>query len=49
MDFVASMGGINRILLQICSAFYGGYAGFWSVFSTLGLLYKLRSDSKIFK
>jgi hypothetical protein len=49
MDFVASLGGINRVLLQICGTFYGGYASFWSAFSTLGLLYKLRSDSKIFK
>jgi hypothetical protein len=49
MDFVASMGGISRVLLQLCGAFYGGYATFWSVFSTLGTLYKLRSECKIFK
>ena len=49
MDFIGSMGGINRILLQIAGWFYGGYAGFWSAFSILGFLYKIRSDSQIFK
>jgi hypothetical protein len=49
MDFVASMGGINRILLQIAGFFYGGFAAFWSAFSILGLFYKIRSDKNIFE
>ena len=48
MDFVSSMGGIERVLLKICGVVYSGYASFWSVFSTIGMLYKLRSESKIF-
>ena len=49
MDFVSSMGGIERVLLKICGLVYSGYAGFWSVFATLGFLYKLRSENTIFK
>jgi hypothetical protein len=49
MDFVSSMGGIERVLLKICGLVYGGYASFWSIFATLGFLYKLRSETAVFK
>jgi hypothetical protein len=49
MDFVGSLGGVNRVLLQMASAIFGGYATFWSIFSTNSALYKIKSDTKVFE
>jgi hypothetical protein len=49
MDFFGALGGVSRVLLQICGIFYGGYATFESAYQTNAQLYKVKSDKPIFK
>lgn len=48
MDFFGSIGGVSRVLLQICGIFYGGYARFESGYETNAQLYRVKTNKDIF-
>ena len=48
MDFLGAIGGVSRILLQIVGVLIGSYSKFLASFSTIGMLYKIKSKDPIF-
>ena len=44
MNLFGALGGVSKILLQVCGFFISGYSNFWAKFSTASMLYKVESS-----
>ena len=48
MEFLGSIGGVSRILMQTVAFLIGGYSKFQASFATISMLYKIKSEEKLF-
>jgi len=49
MDWLGALGGVPDILMMIAGLFVGGYAVFNSTFYTIAGLYRVRSETSLYK